>query len=286
MRMCRVLRAACCVLALLVHTVMAQPGKPLATTTVGMEGKVVFRYDGAAVRALPADDRAAVVVRIAEQAVDGGHTLYDLRFIAQRAGDYDLRSFLQHFDGSAVTDGEAMPVHVDAVLPESAGADLVEVQRVGAVKLGGYKTVLIAIGAAWVVPPVWVIVKRMRRRKKTAPPVVAAPVTLADQLRPLVTAALAGELSTAERARLEMMLVGYWRERLGLEEVETEEVFGKLRGDPEAGALVVALEGWLHSPEERRGDVGELLRPYEKAAAVHANRTPSLALGPGKRVRA
>src|ERR1044071_89037 len=120
---------------------VAQTPKPLATTTVGMEGKVLFRYSGAAVRALPVDDRSAVVLRIAEQGAEhggaGGATLYDLRFIAHKTGNYDLRSFLQHFDGSPVTDGEAMPVHVDAVLPENAGVDLVEVQRVKAVRLGG-----------------------------------------------------------------------------------------------------------------------------------------------------
>jgi hypothetical protein len=266
-------------------------GSSATHTTVGLEGKVIFRYEGAPIRALPVDDKAAVVVRIAEQVEDGGHRLYDLRFIAHRAGDYDLRSFLQHADGSPVTDGEAAPVHVGAVLPEEAGADLVEMNRIAPVRLGGYRTALIALGAAWAVPPIVILTKRLRRRKPAPAPEPARPLTLADQLRPLVSAALHGDLSTPDRARLEMLLLGYWRQRLGLREAALEEMIGVIRGDREGGPLVIALERWLHSPRaEHDGDLDALLGPYQRVGALpeaQSNReastngsTPSPAPGP------
>lgn len=255
--------------ALFISAALLGP-EPVASTTVGIEGRVLMRYDGAAIRGLPVNDKAAVVVRIADRADDGGHGLYDLRFIAQRAGDYDLREFLQHLDGSGVTDAAPLPVHVGALLPEDADADLIEGRGLGAVHLGGYRTALIALGVLWLVPPTWVIGRRLTRRRAVAGVDTAAPLTFADQLRPLVDAALRDRLTPAEQARLEMLLLSYWSERLGLEGLARDTALSRLHADGRAGALILAVERWLHSPrgEEAAGDATELLRPYRDVPAV------------------
>jgi hypothetical protein len=249
----------------------ASLAQPVAKTTVGLEGKVLWRYSGAAVRPVPADDRAKVAVRIADRAEDAGATIYDLRFIAQRTGEYDLRSFLEHIDGTPVTDGPAMPVAVGAILPEDAGSDLFDIASRPPPRLGGYRTFLIAAGVLWAVPLVYVIARRALRRRPAPPSPPARPPTLADQLRPLVEAAMAGTLSVQGRARLEMLLLAYWRERLDLRGIPHADAIARLKAHAEAGALVRRLEAWLHrpaAPQDEPVDVAVLLRPYRDAAPV------------------
>jgi hypothetical protein len=146
-------------------------------------------------------------------------------------------------------------------LPETHDGMLVEQAASPFGRLGGYKTILIAAGIVWALllfPLVW------RHRKKLAPAVAPPPSpTLADRLRPLVEQAAAGTLSSDGQAQLERMLLNYWRERLNLDALDMAQAIGKLRGHPEAGELLRALESWLHRPKgSARVDVTAVLEPY------------------------
>jgi hypothetical protein len=91
---------------------------------------------------------------------------------------------------------------------------------------------------------------------------------LEERLRPLVDRALRRELDLEGQARLERLLLGHWRRRLGWEGLPMDEALRRLRGHEEAGALIRALESWLHRPEGvTTVDVGVLLAPYRDVAA-------------------
>jgi hypothetical protein len=92
--------------------------------------------------------------------------------------------------------------------------------------------------------------------------------SLAERLRPLVTRAMRGELSTAELAELERALEGYWRRRLRLEHLPAAEAVSQMRRHPEAGPLVTQVETWLHRPGgDREVDVSAILLPYQNLPA-------------------
>jgi hypothetical protein len=98
----------------------------------------------------------------------------------------------------------------------------------------------------------------------------AAPLTLADRLRPLVEDARTGELSTERRAELERLLLAHWRERRDLAGVDAADAVIRLRRDEEAGPLLRQLEEWLHRPGgsgAHEVDVAALLEPYRAAPA-------------------
>jgi hypothetical protein len=93
---------------------------------------------------------------------------------------------------------------------------------------------------------------------------------MADRLRPLVDAAMAGSLGDRQKAELERLLIGYWRKRLGLERAEPSRIMAVLREHDEAGPLLRRLEDWLHRPPgESSGpaDVAALLEPYRSIPA-------------------
>jgi len=248
-------------------------GPSPAQSTIGIEGQVILRHRAAEpVQTVPVNDKAPVVVRIADSTPDGEYVLYDLRFIAQYAGKFDLRDCLRRPDGSALTDAPPLPVVIGKLLPEDHQGELIEIAGMSVPRLGGYRAALVAVGAVWLIPPAWLIVRRLMRKAASQPPAGPRPHTLADQLRPLVERAIRADLSTPERAQLEMLLLGYWRERLGLHSVDLDpaQAICRLRENREAGELLTLLEQWLHRPPSRSEavDIGAMLERYRDAAPV------------------
>jgi hypothetical protein len=101
------------------------------------------------------------------------------------------------------------------------------------------------------------------------PEAVIPPLSLAERMRPLVEAAAAGHLSVEGQAQLERCLIGYWREKLAPEERRVAESLARLKTHAEAGALLRALERWLHRPGGAgTEEITSLLRPYGQVASA------------------
>lgn len=256
-------------------TALASAAPPAGSPTVGMEGRLEVTLPGTVLEARPVEHKARLILRIAETRPRGTDTWYDLRYIGFVPGRYDLRTNLVRLDGSTSTNLPALPVEVAPLLPESHDGLLVEPPRSPLGRLGGYQAFMTAAAVAWavlLVPLVW-----RRRRKAAAAATPAAEPTLADRLRPLVEEAAAGRLSSDGQARLERMLLNYWRDRLGLGALDMAEGLRRLRQHPEAGELLRALEGWLHRPPGAAGpvDVAKVLEPYRHLPATPAQTAPA-----------
>jgi hypothetical protein len=246
-----------------------------AGPTVGMEGRLEVTLPGTLLEARPVQHKARLILRVAETRPREGGLWYDLRYIGLVPGRYDLRTNLVRLDGSAVTNLPGLPVEVRPLLPAAHDGLLVETSRSPLGRLGGYRAWLTAAAVVWVlvlVPLLW-----RRRRAATMAATAAPEPTLADRLRPLVEEAAAGRLSGDGQARLERMLLNYWRDRLGLGELDMAEALRRLRGHPEAGELLRALEGWLHRPPGAAGniDVARVLEPYRNLPAAGAAPAPT-----------
>ena len=162
-----------------------------------MEGVYYLRWKGPALEAAPVDDDAPIVLRIAGVARDGDDSLYELRYIGSRAGRHDLRNSLRRVDGQPLAGMEPILVSVKNILPEDHDGELEDRAVAGVARAWHYRldagrggralgrAAGVAPGAANRPP------RRPAKRDREAPP-----LTLADQLRPLVEAAVAGRLST------------------------------------------------------------------------------------------
>ncbi|MBX3401790.1 MAG: hypothetical protein KF699_00100 [Phycisphaeraceae bacterium] len=281
-------RAASLIAALMIAAcAFAQVRREAVRTTIGIEGRAVFRHPaGEKVQAVPVDDKAPVVVRIADQTRDGEYVLYDLRFIAQYAGEFDLRDCLRRPDGTPLTNAEPLPVSIGKLLPDDHQGALFEIGGGRLPRLGGYQVVLLVIGPLWLAVPLVVLARRMARPRPAPPPRVAPPRTLADQLRPLVESAMRGEMSVPDRARLEMLLQAYWRERLGLGAgLDQAGAMSALRAHPDAGELLAMLDRWLHRPRragEAEVEVSAVLARYREARPVDLSSNAAAAAERGR----
>jgi hypothetical protein len=251
-----------------------------AKSNVGIEGKVLYRAE-AELRSRPFNPKAPVVVRIASSAQDGAATLYDLRFIAVKPGRFDLRDAIERVDGKSLTDAPAAIVEIASVLPEDHNGELSSSRGLGFPRLSGYRLALIALGILWLIPIAIAIFRRVTRSKPV--PVVAhsdAPLSLADQLRPLVEAAIAGRADVDDLARLERLLIAHWRDRLSLAALSAHEALQRLKQHPQGGDILRKVESWLHRPRdsaEPPPDIAAMLEPYRRAETINlaSAQTPS-----------
>ncbi len=252
----------------------AQAGTP----SVGMEGKVQVVISGARLEAKPVDEKAPMIVRVASSTAVENGAQYDLRYIGLEPGSYDLAQYLFRIDGSTNVPVPSIPVTVAGVLPEDHKGQLAAVDGSPLRFLGAYKWLLIAVGVMWVAMLYPLIFARRKRASvivETAPP----PPSLADRLQPLVQQAAERTLSADGKSQLERLLLSHWRERLHLADASMVEALTRLRQHREAGALLRALEDWLHRPPGTANvDVAAVLAPYRSIPAPAPAATAAEAL--------
>ena len=124
---------------------------------------------------------------------------------------------------------------------------------------------MILLGAIWTAGLVAILLWRKKKplgdqQDSKAPP------TLSERLRPLVAQASEGKLSSDDRAKLERLVIGHWREkRPDIAVLTPAGAMAKLRTDPAASPLILALERWLHARESKtsEAEIAKLLTPYQ-----------------------
>ncbi len=257
--------------------VAESPDSDRPTPTVGMPARLeAVVLPGPELQAKPLENRAdPIVLRVLETYPHGTAHRYDLEFYGLEPGTFDLTNYLKPVDPKA--ESLTLPpllVEILPILPPEAFRPN-PLKASGTPWLGGYRLALIGIGTAWVLGLV-AILTLGRRRVGQASGVSEsnAPATVADRLRPLVEAAMAGTLDADRRAELERTLITYWRERLDLEDLDAIEALAVLRSHEEAGPLLQRLEDWLHRPPGtvESVDLSALLEPYRDQTASSLER--------------
>ncbi len=220
-----------------------------------------------------------VMVRVSPAPSGGGQRI---EFIGTVVGTFDLRNYLERDDGKPLTDLAELSVSVASKLPADAGTDLYSSEQSWFNWRAHYRTLLWGAVGLWVTTPLayW-FVRRMRRTAPVAPPAPAAPPpTIEEQLLDAIrTAGMggSGEVSVADRARLELLLFRYFGERMSVPtsmDGDPAAMYQAVRRHMDTRELVGALERWLHA----RGG-GEMAR-QEAAAALEHLRTSRLAGSP------
>jgi hypothetical protein len=249
---------------LAIGVIQAQP-----TPTVGLQARIEgLVLPGSELIAKPLEDqRSPIVLRIERASRHGTAFRYDLVYHGLEPGSFDLRNWLQRKDNSSMDGVPPIPVEIRAAY--AGPMRPVNESTPGSVGLRGrYKTFMIALGVAWVV---MLVVLILTRKRKALPGVVVAPRTLADRLRTYVEKAARSGLTRDEQAELERLLLSFWRKREGLEGMEVSDALAELRRRETPGALLRALEEWLHRPgPPREMDVAALLGPYQREPDVPA----------------
>lgn len=265
---------------LVVAPVGARAGQAPGAMAIGIEGRAVVELPGALYQAKPLDDRTELILRIERIEPAGeGRSRYHLHFIGLEPGSYRLADYLIRPDGSRPDEIGDVRLQVEAMLPEDHNGQLTAHVPRPFPFIGGYRALLVVLAVVWV-GGFFAFALAGRKRRRPVPAAAVAPEpTFAERLRPLVEAASTGQLSVDEQAQLERLLMGYWRDRLALPEGRMAEALARLKHHNEAGAILRAVERWLHQPGlPGATEIKTLLQPYRTlpapgAAAIGSIRT-------------
>lgn len=231
---------------------------------IGIEGDLEITLGRGDYLPKPLDDRTPLILRVeAVKPVANGKFQFNFHYIGFEPGTYQLADYLIHPDGSPATEVGDVPVTVRSILPASHDGALTRYVPQPFPWFGGYRMVLGALAALWVLG-LFAFIWFGRRKKAVEVEAVVVPApTYAERMRPFVEAAAAGNLTASGQAELERLMSGYWREKLAMPEPRMADALAALKRHPEAGSLLRALERWLHHPGGASpGEVNGLLEPY------------------------
>lgn len=247
------------------------------TRDLGIEGDASFELARADYQARPLDDRTELILRIESitPVADGRHR-YDFHYMGLEPGSYSLADYLMRPDGSRPDELADVRVQVESRLPLDHNGQLNPYHPARFPFLGGYRVFLAGLGVLWVAGIGGFIWSFRKKIVRTAPAVVVPEPSFAERLQPLVAAAASGNISVAQQTLLERLVMGFWREQLALPDQRMAEALARLKEHPQAGALLRALERWLH---QRHGapiaEVNALLEIYRQPATLPTTEEPA-----------
>ena len=253
---------ALCTVVLLAICFWPRKSDDTLNVPLGVEQAAIVTYSGPAVAVKPYKWGVAVNVRIARVTEQPGVRIYDVRYLVNRAGTFDLKDFLTSEDGSRLDGLPSFKFNGDPKLSKHLDARIQETEEVGVDVGGHYYAKLMGLGVLWIA---WLLALIFYGRPKPPPPVVAPhEPTLAELLRALLARLEAGTLDAAAKAKLEMLLLRQWREELSLTSAPMIAPLNAISRDEKTGQSLRQLQLWLHRPGSivRREDIAALIAAY------------------------
>lgn len=241
-------------------------GTNAASRNIGIEGGVSLALPQADYKARPLDDRTELILRIDRVTTLASNShRYDFFYMGLEPGAYRLADYLIRPDGTRPDELGDLRLPVHAVLPEDHDGRLSVFVPGLFPFVGGYRAALGFLAVLWVGGIAGCLYLGRRKRVVVAPVVEIPEPTFAERLRPLVEQAAAGKYTVEQQASLERLLMGYWREKLGLSGLGVAEAVLRLKAHGEAGELLRVLERWLHRPGGVKAEeVAAVLEPYRR----------------------
>jgi hypothetical protein len=250
-----------------------QPQKPddVLNVPLGVEQAAIVTYSGPVLTVAPYKWGVAVNVRIAEVRERDDARIYDVRYIANRAGTFDLKDYLAAADGRELSGLPSFQFTGDPKLSKSLDNRIQETEEIRVEVGGHYRATLAALTVLWIAWLLLIIFYKRPHRAAAAPPLPPEP-TLAAQLRRFLAQLESGSLDAAAQARLEMLLLRRWREELSLEDATMTASLSAMAQHETTRDPLRQVQAWIHqaAPTATPAEIGALLAPHAVEAAPAA----------------
>lgn len=258
---CTALLALAGAVVLVVWLLRSTPEPDIVEVPLGVEQAVIITTNpDATLEALPYAWGVAVNVRIASMRELESGRVYDIRYIVNRAGEFDVSEYLRLIDGA--WEGRPAPFRVRGLerLSKDIEARIAETEDTRIELRAWYYETLTALAVFWIVWLLLLIFWRRRRRTEAAP--APAGPSLAQRIRDYLTQLEAGALDAREQARLELLIFRQWRLERQWADRRMSDSLEAFAADPEVAQAYNELERWLHGPRRSTSpaQVAKLIR--------------------------
>jgi hypothetical protein len=242
---------------------LTRPTDDSLRVPLGVEQAAIVTYSGPLLVVAPYKWGVAVNVRIAEVIEKPDRRVYDLRYIVNRAGTFDLKDYLVAEDGSQLAGLPSFKFEGDAKLSKDLDTRIQETEGIR-VDVGGryyeWMTVLALLWIGWLL----LLIFWKRPKPPAAPDAGPPPPTLAELMRGFLAQLEAGTLNADAKAKMEMVMLQCWRNELALNDVPIDQAHEKIARDGRTGGALRKLEHWLHHPASSvpGAEIAAVIRPY------------------------
>jgi hypothetical protein len=238
---------------------------------LGVEEAVIIRYAGPRLVPRPYRRGASINLRVAEEIEQGEVRVYDVRYVVNLPGEFDLTEYLTSADGRPIDDLPSFKIRGLPSLTKDIETRIRQIEDVEIRFWHGYHETLVGLGAfwgLWLVALVFVGRGKRAAREEPPPPEPSTAERIARLLRKLA----GGELTIDEKAELEILLLTCWREDLDLDDRRLADACRRIRASDQFGRAYRRLETWLHDPDHSV-DVKDLLEDLTPPASQAEPRT-------------
>ena len=215
---------------------------------LGVEEAAIVRYRGPQLKARPYRRGSSINVRIARKERQADVTVYDVRYVVNQPGDFDLVDYLTTVSGQPPTDLPPFKVRGMTQLTKDLETRIQEIEQVDIHIPHFYYETLSGLGVLWglwLVGLVFVGRRSDQREQQQASP----PPSLEQRIGVLLERLRHGDLSVEENAVLEQLLLQHWAEQSGTEEQRLAEVCRQLRNDSPFSDAYATMQAYMHHRE-------------------------------------
>jgi hypothetical protein len=247
------------------HETGAIPEVPL-----GVEHAVTITYSGAELMVQPYRFGVPVNLRIAKVTEANGVRTYDIRYMLNTGGEFDITEYLATKDGSALTDLPQFNVMGLEHLSQNMDQRIEQVEAMGIDIWHYYYQCMGAVVGLWII---WLLLLIFWGREKPEVVEDAAPVeTFYDVLGAFLRQIESKSIDDKGKAQLEMLLINWWRDQLGYADLEMHEAMRRIGSDSASAAAFNKIQQWLHNPKNSVSvdELLESLRPLSVKPEVPA----------------
>lgn len=247
---------------------LTRPKEDSLRVPLGVEQAAIVTYSGPLLAVAPYKWGVAVNVRIAEVIEKSDRRIYDLRYIVNRAGTFDLKDYLVAADGSALAGLPAFKFEGDPKLSKNLDTRIQETEELR-VDVGGryyeWAVVLTLLWLGWLL----LLIFWKRPEPPAEPGAGLPPPTLAELMKSFLVQLEAGTLNADAKAKMEMVMLQCWRDELALNDISIDQAHGKIAKDAKTGEALRKLQHWLHHPSSPVpiADIAAVIKPYTVKAA-------------------
>ncbi len=230
---------------------------------LGVEQAAIVTYSGPLLAVAPYKWGVAVNVRIAEVTERPDRRIYDLRYIVNRAGTFDLKDYLVADDGSTLERLPAFKFEGDPKLSKNLDTRIQETEEIRVDVGGQYYETMAVLALLWIG---WLLLLIFWKRPQ--PPAVPdagpPPPTLAEMMRSFLAQLEAGTLNADAKAKMEMIMLQCWRNELALNAEPMHTSLDQIASHGSTGEALKKLQHWLHHPNSfvPSADIAAVIKPY------------------------
>lgn len=235
---------------------------------LGVEQAAIVTYSGPLLAVAPYKWGVAVNVRIAEVTEKPDRRVYDLRYIVNRAGTFDLKDYLVADDGSALTGLPSFKFEGDPKLSKNLDTRIQETEEIRVDVGGRYYEWMALFTLLWIG---WLLLLIFWKRPKppAEPDAGPPPPTLAEMMRSFLAQLEAGTLNADAKAKMEMVMLQCWRNELALGNEPMDSALAHIASNGKTSEALKKLQHWLHHPRSSvpSADIAAVIKPYTVEAA-------------------